>query len=229
MIALRAVSKAYRPDGRDRWASAAEAVHAVDNVSLALPPGSTTVIHGPSGSGKTTLLRLIAGLERLDAGEITISGEVASTPEWTLPPNERGVGFVFQDPALWPHLTVAQNVAFGLLGRPKQEVAALVDEVLVSMELDGHQRRYPNQLSGGQARRVAIARTLIVNPRCLLLDEPLTHLQPDLKSRLLRAILAQVAARSITMVYVTHSVDEVERLGGRHLRMVEGRIAESEL
>ncbi|MBN1246060.1 MAG: ABC transporter ATP-binding protein [Anaerolineae bacterium] len=224
MIKLTDISRHFAPSRAGRAAPDDPAVRAVDGVSLELPAGSTTVIYGPSGSGKTTLLRLIAGLERPDAGEILIAGALASTPGWVLPPHQRGVGFVFQDPALWPHLTVAQNVAFGLRSRPRREIAALVDEVLASMELEGLQRRYPNQLSGGQARRVAIARTLVVNPRCLLLDEPLTHLQPDLALQVLEEIRAQVTARSMTLLYVTHSVGEAARLGGRHLRMVNGQI-----
>lgn len=212
MIELLGVSKHYGP------------ICALDSVTLTLNRGSTTVVHGPSGSGKTTLLRLIAGLERPSEGEIHIDGELASTPARVHPPQERNVGLVFQDAALWPHLTVAQNVAFGLLGRPKQEIARRVDEVLAAMDLAGLEKRYPNQLSGGEARRVAIARTLVVNPRYLLLDEPLTHLQPELKLRLLEGIRTQTAARDITLVYVSHDLKEGRRLGGRRLRMVGGRL-----
>ncbi len=212
MIVLKSVSKDYGP------------VRAVDAVSLTLPRASTTVIHGPSGSGKTTLLRLIAGLERPSAGEIHLDGELASTPAWVLPPQQRGVGFVFQDSALWPHLTVAQNIAFGLLGQPRANIARCVGEMLAVMDLTSLEQRYPNQLSGGQARRVAIARTLVVNPRYLLLDEPLTHLQPDLRMRLLQTIGDQVAERDITLVYVSHHVEEAACLGGRRLEMVGGRL-----
>lgn len=212
MIELREVSKHYGP------------VCALDSVSLTLPRGSTTVINGPSGSGKTTLLRLIAGLERPSDGEIHIARALASTSEWVCPPQERNVGLVFQHAALWPHLTVAQNVGFGLLGRPRQEIARRVDEMLSAMDLIGFEKRYPNQLSGGEARRVAIARTLIVNPRYLLLDEPLTHLQPELKLRLLAGIRDQAAARDVTLVYVTHDLEEGRRLGGRTLEMVGGRL-----
>jgi iron(III) transport system ATP-binding protein len=182
------------------------------------------LINGPSGSGKTTLLRLIAGLERPSSGEIFIDGELASTPSWVRRPQERNVGLVFQDTALWPHLTVAQNVAFGLLGQPRQEIARRVDEMLSEMDLTGFGKRYPNQLSGGEARRVAIARTLIVGPRYLLLDEPLTHLQPALKLRLLEGIREQASSRDVTLLYVSHDLEEGSRLGGRMLKMVDGRI-----
>lgn len=225
MITLTAVSKHFGPtrDRRDRPED--RTVAAVQDVSLTLTESSITVIQGPSGSGKTTLLRLIAGLECPSAGEIRVDGEIVSTPDWILPPHQRDMGFVFQDPALWPHLTVAQNIGFGLLGLPKQEIAQRVADVLTSMDLAGLQRRYPNQLSGGQARRVAIARTLVVNPRCLLLDEPLTHLQPELKAQLLAVIRDHVAARAMTLLYVTHSVDEAAYLGGARFQMVDGHLA----
>jgi iron(III) transport system ATP-binding protein len=196
----------------------------LDSVSLTLPRGSTTVISGPSGSGKTTLLRLIAGLERPSEGEIHIDGALASKPAWVRPPQERNVGLVFQDAALWPHLTVTQNVAFGLLGQPRQEIARRVERMLSAMDLTGFEKRYPNQLSGGEARRVAIARTLIVNPRYLLLDEPLIHLQPALKLRLLEGIREQASARDITLLYVSHDLEEGRRLGGRMLKMAGGCI-----
>jgi iron(III) transport system ATP-binding protein len=225
MIILTDVSKHFGPARQQQALSEQLTVHAVRDVSLTLAEGSRTVIQGPSGSGKTTLLRLIAGLERPSAGEIRIDGEIVSTPDWVLPSHQRDMGFVFQDPALWPHLTVAQNIGFGLLGLPKQEIALRVADVLASMDLAGLQRRYPNQLSGGQARRVAIARTLVVNPRRLLLDEPLTHLQSELKAQLLAVIRDQVAARAMTLLYVTHSVDEAAYLGGARFQLVDGHLA----
>jgi ABC-type sulfate/molybdate transport systems ATPase subunit len=197
---------------------------ALEALSLTLPARTSTVIYGPSGSGKTTLLRLIAGLEVPSQGQITIGGELASTPDWVRPPHQRDVGFVFQDPALWPHLTVAQNVGFGILDHPKREVRQRVDAVLSALDLTGMRDRHPNQLSGGQARRVALARTLIVNPRYLLLDEPLTHLQPALKWELFATIIHQVADMGITLLYVTHNREEARRLHGRQIELVDGRI-----
>ena len=200
MISIVNVSKAYG------------AAPALQDVTLELPRGSVTVLQGPSGSGKTTLLRLIAGLERPTTGEITIAGELVSSPRSLRPPYERGLGFVFQDAALWPHMTVFRNVAFGLLGRPRREIAPRVDGILAALGLTDLTHRYPNQLSGGEARRVSIARTLVTHPQRLLLDEPLTHVDPDLKARMLTMILEQVRNDTCTLVYVTHDHDETEHL-----------------
>ena len=228
MIDVRHVSKWFGEQDPGRRGAAAQRIYAVRDVSVTLAAGSTTVIHGPSGSGKTTLLRLIAGLARPDDGEVWLDGELASAADWVMTPHRRGVGFVFQEAALWPHMTVAQNVGFGLLDRPRRELAARVDAALEAMGLAELGQRYPSQLSGGQARRVAIARTLVVNPQILLLDEPLTHLQPELRIELLELIQAQVAERGVTLVYVTHNEGEAAQLGGRQMRMDAGRLEEME-
>src|SRR5215210_6517205 len=143
---------------------------ALDSVSLAIAGGSLTALLGPSGSGKSTLLRVIAGLEQPDAGEVLILGEAVTG----LAPQKRGVGFVFQHYAAFKHLTVRENVAFGLKirKRPKAEIAERVEELLALVQLDGLADRYPSQLSGGQRQRMALARALAVQPRILLLDEP---------------------------------------------------------
>jgi ABC-type sulfate/molybdate transport systems ATPase subunit len=201
-------------------------VVALRDISLVFESGSITALHGPSGSGKTTLLRLIAGLEIPTAGEIRIDGARASSASTMLAPHERGIGFAFQDAALWPHVTVYQNVAFGLLGRPRQEVAGRVEEVLVSVGLSDLARRYPNQLSGGQARRVSLARTLVTRPQRLLLDEPLTHIHPELRTEILGFIKKQAAREGMTVLYVTHALAEAEQLGGRLIRIVDGAIAD---
>ena len=210
MIALRNLEKRYGH------------VQALGPVSLEIPAGTTTVIQGPSGSGKTTLLRLIAGLERPSNGEIHIGGALAGSPDHMQPPHDRGVGFVFQTPSLWPHMTVAQNVAFGLLGRPRSEIRERVGRILAHMALDRLSRRYPNQISGGQARRVAIARTLVTRPRRLLLDEPLTHLEDELKVRVIELILSIAGEEASTLVYVTHSPSEARDIGGTLLKLVDG-------
>lgn len=209
MITLQNVQKCYGP------------VLALDDLSLDFAPGSTTIIHGPSGGGKTTLLRLIAGLELPSRGGIDIGGEPASRPEWALPPNRRGVGFCFQTAALWPHLTVAGNVAFGL---PRSEASARTANILAALELTGLERRYPGQLSGGQARRVSIARTLVTRPQRLLLDEPLAHIEPELKERLLDLIVDWVSQWGGTLIYVTHQEDELSYLSGRVIRIKDGRL-----
>jgi sulfate transport system ATP-binding protein len=143
---------------------------ALDDVSLDVQDGSLTALLGPSGSGKSTLLRVIAGLELPDAGRIVIAGEDATA----LPAQRRGIGFVFQHYAAFKHMTVRENVAFGLRirRRPKAEVAAKVDELMGIVGLGGYQSRYPSQLSGGQRQRMALARALAIEPRVLLLDEP---------------------------------------------------------
>ncbi|MHB1319392.1 MAG: ABC transporter ATP-binding protein [Anaerolineae bacterium] len=199
-------------------------VNALRDVTLTLPPGSITVLYGLSGSGKTTLLRLIAGLEVPAAGEIRIGDELASSPSHMQSPHQRGIGFVFQDAALWPHMNVYQNVAFGLLGRPRHEVKQRVQAMLKALALTELARRYPGQISGGQARRVSLARTLVTQPQRLLLDEPLTHIDPEMKARVLDLIAQQIAERTMTVLYVTHAPHEADRLGGRKFRMVAGSI-----
>ena len=162
---------------------------------------------------------------RPSTGEIHLGGNLAGNPTWLQPPHSRDIGFVFQNPALWPHLTVAQNVAFGLLGLPKREIIQRIGDILARMELDGLEKRYPSQVSGGEARRTAIARTLVTRPRRLLLDEPLTHLQDELKLHLLDLILAQVQHQESTLLYVTHSSEETRRIGGTLLTLVDGQLA----
>ena len=213
MITLHHLSKRYG------------AVQALKPTSLALPARSITVLQGPSGSGKTTLLRLIAGLELPSTGEIHLGGNLAGNPTWLQPPHSRDIGFVFQNPALWPHLTIAQNIAFGLLGLPKREITQRIGHILATMELDGLEKRYPSQISGGEARRTAIARTLVTRPRRLLLDEPLTHLQDELKLHLLDLILDQVQQQGSSLLYITHSSEETRRIGGTLLTLVDGQLA----
>jgi ABC-type Fe3+/spermidine/putrescine transport system ATPase subunit len=193
-------------------------VRAVNTVSLDLDAGSTLVIRGASGSGKTTLLRLLAGLELPDEGEIWINGR----PGGSLPPHRRGMGFVFQSPALWPHLTVAGNILFGLAGRPRREARQRLEQLLERTGLAGLGKRYPDQLSGGQARRVALARALAPRPRCLLMDEPLTNLDGELKEKMLAFIQEETAGAGSSLIYVTHDDAEACQLGDRVVVMAEG-------
>lgn len=212
MITLRQVSKSFGT------------VRAVVDVTLTISTAEIVVVQGPSGGGKTTLLRLIAGLELPDAGEISLDGERVSSPGWATAPHSRGVGIVFQRPALWPHMTVAQNVRFAMNGLSRAEATSHLGYLLEETSLTGLASRYPSQLSGGEARRVALARALASRPRRLLLDEPLTNLDPDLKERLLASILKAVQEAGSTLVYVTHDREEAREVGGRWLRMVDGRI-----
>jgi sulfate transport system ATP-binding protein len=195
---------------------------ALDDVSVDVPAGSLTALLGPSGSGKSTLLRVIAGLEVPDAGQVLIEGADATR----VPPQARGIGFVFQHYAAFKHMTVRDNVAFGLTirRRPKAEVQARVDELLRVVGLDGYQGRYPAQLSGGQRQRMALARALAVEPRVLLLDEPFGALDAGVRAELrawLRRLHEQVP---VTTVLVTHDQEEAMEVADRIVVMNDGRI-----
>ena len=212
MIALNQVTKSYGN------------LKVVNGVSLEAPDTSLTVIAGPSGTGKTTLLRLIAGLEIPDNGEIYIDGALANGTGWALAPNRRGLGFVFQASSLWPHMTVEQNIMFGLHGIPKDEAYQRLHGLLERTYLTGLNRRYPHQISGGEARRVALARTLAPRPRRLLMDEPLTNVDPDLKLKLLYLIKQSVVDTGASLIYVTHDVDEAKQISERVLTLKDGSL-----
>jgi iron(III) transport system ATP-binding protein len=205
MVVVKEVSKSY---GR---------IRALDRVSLEVPSGEAHVILGRSGSGKTTLLRLIAGLETPDEGEIYLAGRLASSKDRILAPHLRGIGFVFQAPALWPHLTLAQNIRFGIRGLSRRQACVRVEELLLQMDLDGSGNRYPHQVSGGEARRASIARALAARPAILLMDEPLLNLDPALKERMLSLLGDLISRKDAAIVYVTHDVAEAERISKRRL------------
>lgn len=201
--------------------------NAVDAVSLDVAPREAIAVLGPSGSGKTTLLRLIAGLEIPDRGEIWLNGAQASTAgRLLLAPHQRGVGFVFQDLALWPHLTVEQQLDF-VLGSNRVARASrahAIHDTLRLVHLDALATRYPHQLSGGEQQRVALARALVSRPALLLMDEPLSSLDPDLRAQL-RGELARVTeAAGMTLIYVTHHPDDAEALADRVIEMRAGRL-----
>ena len=195
---------------------------ALDDVSLEIPDGSLTSLLGPSGSGKSTLLRIIAGLEQPDAGSVEIHGDDATQ----IPPQRRGIGFVFQHYAAFKHMTVRDNVAFGMKIRkqPKQRIKDRVDELLEVVGLAGYQQRYPNQLSGGQRQRMALARALAVEPRVLLLDEPFGALDAKVRAELrewLRRLHEEV---HVTTVLVTHDQEEAMIVSDHIAVMDHGRI-----
>jgi sulfate transport system ATP-binding protein len=195
---------------------------ALDDVSVEIPSGSLTALLGPSGSGKSTLLRVIAGLERLDAGAVEIDGRDATD----LPPQRRGVGFVFQHYAAFKHMTVRENVAFGLkvARRPKAEIRARVEELLELVQLPGLADRYPAQLSGGQRQRMALARSLAVQPSVLLLDEPFGALDARVRQEL-RAWLRHLHDEvHVTTVFVTHDQEEAMEVADRIVVMNAGHI-----
>jgi sulfate/thiosulfate transport system ATP-binding protein len=195
---------------------------ALEDVSLDVPSGSLTALLGPSGSGKSTLLRVIAGLETPDSGRVSISGEDATD----VPVRKRGVGFVFQHYAAFKHMSVRDNVAFGLRirKRPKAEVREKVEELLALVQLDGLADRYPSQLSGGQRQRMALARALAVEPKVLLLDEPFGALDARVRKELrgwLRRLHEEVHQ---TTVLVTHDQEEAMEVADRIAVMDQGRI-----
>ena len=195
---------------------------ALDDVSVEIPSGSLTALLGPSGSGKSTLLRVIAGLERPDTGAVEIDGRDATG----LPPQRRGVGFVFQHYAAFKHMTVRENVAFGLkvARRPKGEIRARVDELLELVQLPGLADRYPAQLSGGQRQRMALARSLATQPSVLLLDEPFGALDARVRQEL-RAWLRHLHDEvHVTTVFVTHDQEEAMEVAGRIVVMNAGRV-----
>ena len=205
-----------------RYAGRAQA--AVHGVTLGLRAGDIGVLIGPSGCGKTTLLRAVAGLETVTAGEIRLTKSVVSSPTLSVPPELRRIGMVFQDYALFPHLSVGRNVAFGIHDLPRAEQAARVAEVLQLVGLEGSEHRYPHELSGGQQQRVALARALAPRPQLMLLDEPFSNLDVDLRERLaheVRGILKQAGA---TALFVTHDQLEAFAIGDVIGVMHQGRL-----
>ncbi|MFZ3583109.1 ABC transporter ATP-binding protein [Loktanella sp. DJP18] len=195
---------------------------AIDDVTLDIPDGSFVCLLGPSGCGKTTLLRLMAGLEVPSAGRILVAGE----DQTDVPSEKRGFGMVFQSLALFPHLNVAQNVAYPLTirGRPKAEARARAEELLALVQLDGVAERRIHQLSGGQRQRVAIARGLAINPRVFLLDEPLSALDANLREHM-QVELRQLQQRlGVTTVCVTHDQKEALTMADQVIVMEQGRV-----
>jgi iron(III) transport system ATP-binding protein len=207
---------------------AAQAQAAVDGVTLGLRAGEIGVLIGPSGCGKTTLLRAVAGLERASGGSISLDGEtvsgVSAGAQHHVPAEQRRIGMVFQDYALFPHLNVGRNIAFGIDKLPKAAREARVAEVLKLVGLDGMQARFPHELSGGQQQRVALARALAPNPRLLLLDEPFSNLDVDLRERLAHEVRAILKAANATALFVTHDQLEAFAIGDVIGVMHEGHL-----
>ncbi len=194
----------------------------VSRVGFSIEEGEMFTLLGPSGCGKTTLLRLIAGFYAPDEGEVLFDGRVVTN----LPPHERGIGMVFQNYALWPHMTVFQNVAYGLKLRkvPQTEIAERISAVLGKVKLGGLEDRYPGQISGGQQQRVALARALVLNPRILLLDEPLSNLDAKIRIQVRAEIRKLQKELGITTVYVTHDQEEALTLSDRIAVFNQGKV-----
>ena len=196
----------------------------VRQLSLSLETGRIGCLLGPSGCGKTTVLRCIAGFERLAAGEIRLDGTLVSTPAQTLPPERRRIGMVFQDYALFPHLSVADNIAFGLRGIDATARQARVEELLVLVGLGDQGHKFPHEMSGGQQQRVALARALAMEPKVLLLDEPLSNLDAKLRLEVRIEIRELQQKLGLTTIMVTHDQEEALTMADRLVVMEKGQV-----
>jgi len=211
IISLRNISKTFR----NRTI--------LKNISLEIPQGKITCLLGNSGSGKTTILRLIAGLEKPREGEIVIDNRLVTKDEKIIiPPSQRAIGFIFQDLALWSHMSIYENIAFGLKVKKSQNIEQKVVEILEFFGIEQYKNSYPNQISGGQQQLVAIARSLVLKPKILLMDEPLANLDIHLKAKMREQIKALRDSFDITIIYVTHDHEEASTLADAIL-LVESR------
>lgn len=207
MIAIREVCKAF-----DRTT-------VLDHFSLEVSSAERVAVLGPSGCGKTTLLRLVAGLELPDQGEIWLGRQPASRPGWALAPHQRGIGMVFQQPALFPHMSVAENICFGCADLPRAEKNSRLALLLERLGLNGLAGRFPHQLSGGEARRVGLARALAPRSKILLLDEPFTNLNRELKQYVLEVMLEHLEMVRPALLLVTHEPAEATLLADRMVEL----------
>jgi ABC-type Fe3+/spermidine/putrescine transport system ATPase subunit len=203
---------------------------AIKQLNLEVREGELMTFLGPSGCGKTTTLRMIAGLELPTAGRIELAGRVLNDARSgiAVPPEQRGMGMVFQSYAVWPHMTVARNIDYPLRIRKadRDDCARRLAHVLALVHLEGHENKYPHQLSGGQQQRVALARGLIMQPKVLLLDEPLSNLDAKLRRSMRREIREIQRSLGITMLYVTHDREEAEEISDRMAVLFAGRLAQ---
>ena len=200
---------------------------ALDDVTVDVLTAESVVILGPSGCGKTTLLRLMAGLEVPDTGEISLAGRrVAEAGRNLVPPYRRQLGFVFQDLALWPHLTVRRNLQFVLesLNMPRAERTRRIHDAVTLVRIGAFTERYPHELSGGEQQRVALARALVGSPRILLLDEPLSSLDAELRAAMRSELARLQRSLALSTVYVTHDREDAAVLADRIIEMRAGRI-----
>jgi iron(III) transport system ATP-binding protein len=198
----------------------------LDGIDLDVPAGTTLALLGPSGCGKSTLLKLLAGLLKPDAGRVMFGEQTVADAQTCVPPERRSLGMVFQDYALWPHMTVAGNVSFPLemRGVARAEREHRVAAALARVGLDGIGARRPSALSGGQQQRIALARAIVAEPGILLFDEPLSNLDSPLRASLCEEIGALLAQLGTTAVYVTHDRGEAEALAHRIVTLAHGRV-----
>jgi len=203
-----------------------DAVVAVDDLALSVPAGEVVCLLGPSGCGKTTVLRIVAGLERLQKGRVLLNGAVAADGSHEVPPERRNVGFLFQDYALFPHLTVAENVGFGLQALAAGERKARVAEALELVVMADYAARYPHELSGGQQQRVALARSLAPKPQLVLLDEPFSGLDARMRDQVRDHTLHALKQSGAAALMVTHDAEEAMFMGDRIAVMRQGRLVQ---
>lgn len=199
-----------------------------DGLSFRGPDGPLMVITGATGSGKTTLLRLVAGLSRPRSGRILINEEPVDDNTVFVPPHRRGIGMVFQQRALWPHMTVEETLGFVLDGCPRKDLSTRVDDMLSMLDLRSLRGRRPQELSGGEATRVAVARALAPRPRLLLMDEPMTGLDRASRDRVLVAVGEHLRRTDARAVVVTHRRDDLAGLKLEHYHLLDGRLTRSE-
>jgi iron(III) transport system ATP-binding protein len=200
---------------------------ALDHVSLDVAPGEVMCLLGPSGCGKTTLLRIAAGVERPSSGRVLLDGQEVAGPDHFVPPEKRGVGLMFQDFALFPHLTIRQNVAFGLRSLSRSEANAEALAALARVGLPHYANAYPHILSGGEQQRVALARAIAPRPSVLLMDEPFSGLDPRLREKMREETLAILHETRATSIVVTHDAEEAMRMGDRVALMRRGRVVQT--
>ncbi len=199
----------------------------LDNIDLQLQAGSITAVLGSSGCGKTTLLRLVAGFETPGAGTVTIAGRQVASPQNSVAPHRRSVGYVAQDGALFPHLSVAQNIAYGIRGEDRAKVRERVNDLLETVSLDpSYASRRPHQLSGGQQQRVALARALARQPVLMLLDEPFSALDTGLRASTRKAVAKLLADTGVTTLLVTHDQEEALSIADQVAVMRDGRFTQ---
>ena len=197
----------------------------LNGISIDVKEGIFFTLLGRSGSGKTTILRSIAGLEKINSGKIFLDNKLVNDGKSLLvSPSERGIGFVFQDLSLWPHLTVYENIAFGLRIRKRKDIDSIIRDVLDTTGIASYSKKYPGQLSGGQQQLVALARSLVLNPRILLMDEPLANLDVKLRAKIREQIKILKEIFKVTIIYVTHDHREAFQLADEIAVLNEGKI-----
>lgn len=199
-------------------------VNTLDNISLSLEAGKVLAVVGPSGGGKSTLLRILAGLEKPKSGELTINNQQMVAKHIFINPEKRGVGMVFQDYALFPHMTVKKNIEFGMTHYSKSERKKRLIEVLKLVNMVGYEKRYPHELSGGQQQRIALARAIAPNPKVLLLDEPFSNLDTHLLEKVRHDLFQIIRKTNVTTVMVTHNPEDARTQADKIIRIVNGRI-----